>query len=175
MRWKGDEKTRDRLTGPLKYMESCHPTGSPHYFPGKLRRCLHIRFIRLSLVNALEFTLAVELTLVHRNTDLVRYRFHLLVGRVQHGSRAKVDNLADLILVESLDEIPYFRVYAESIIGISEKQNVYGFRDGSADRKRLCSDCIPNGLCESFCVSGFGIVSDGYFHDYILLIRYYSQ
>ena len=96
----------------------------PHYLSGKLRRCLHIGLVRLSLMDALELTLAVELALIHRNADLIRYRLHLLVGRVQHGSRAKIDNLADLILVESLDEIPYLRVYAEGIVGISEEQNI---------------------------------------------------
>ena len=124
-------------------------------------------------MDALELTLAVELALIHRNADLIRYRLHLLVGRVQHGSRAKIDNLADLILVESLDEIPYLRVYAEGIVGISEEQNIYRFRYGSADRKRLCSDCIPNGLCESLRVSGFGIVSDGKLSVILILIGFY--
>ena len=73
--------------------------------PCKFSRGLPIRLIRLSFVEAFEFTLAVKLTLIHFDADLVRLRFHFFVGGIEHRRGAEVDDPANHVLVQPLNKM----------------------------------------------------------------------
>ena len=124
-----------------------------HNLSGKFRRSLHIRLVWFSLVDAFEFALAVKLSLIHLDADLVCLRLHFFVGGIKHGGGTKVDDPANRIFIQSPDKIPHLRVNAEGIIRVSQKQDVYGICNGRADGKSLCSDRLGDRLGKSFRIS----------------------
>ena len=81
-------------------------------------------------MESFEFPFTMEFTLIHRYTDLVRFRFHLFISGIQHRGGSEIDNPSDFALVERLDKTPDLGIDAERIVRITQKQNINRICDG---------------------------------------------